>query len=94
APEGRWTDAADGDPASWQGYRLHQAVVRDKLTQPDKCQVPTEQAYVLNAEFNQATEDDVDVSEEAVLANIADQHSISSARAEELVLAVEDWTVC
>ncbi|MEU8217230.1 hypothetical protein AB0C47_15800 [Micromonospora taraxaci] len=94
APEGRWTDAANGDAASWQGYRLHQAVVPDKLSQPDECQVPSEQAYVLNAEFNQATEDNVDVSEEAVLADIAEQQSISVARAEELVLAVEDWTMC
>ncbi|MDG4838467.1 hypothetical protein O7631_18285 [Micromonospora sp. WMMD967] len=49
---------------------------------------------MLNAEFNHATEDDVDVSEEAVLADIAEQHSISVARAGELVLAVEDWTMC
>ncbi|WLS44770.1 hypothetical protein Q3V37_25825 [Micromonospora profundi] len=94
APEGRWADAAKGDAASWLGYRLHEAVVRDKLTQPDKCQVPSEQAYVLNNEFNQATEDNVEVGEEAVLADIAKRHRISTARAEELVVTVEDWTMC
>ncbi|MGC4862878.1 hypothetical protein [Micromonospora sp. DT41] len=77
-----------------QSYRLHEAVVRDKLTQPGKCQVPSEQAYGLNNEFNQATEDNVEVSEETVLADVAKRHNISTARAEELVLAVEDWTMC
>ncbi|MBQ0905038.1 hypothetical protein [Micromonospora sp. U21] len=94
APEGRWSDAAKADAASWRGYRLHQTAVRDKLTQPNTCKVPTEQAYVLNTEFNQATEDDVEISEEAVLTEIAKRHKIPTARAEELVLTVEDWTMC
>ncbi|MFG3301455.1 hypothetical protein ACGFZT_21910 [Micromonospora chersina] len=94
APDGRWSDAAKGDGSSWPGYRLNPAQVREKLVQPSDCRVPTEQAYVLNAEFNDATEDNLEVSEEAVLADLAKRHRISAARAGELVVAVEDWTLC
>ncbi|AXH91422.1 hypothetical protein [Micromonospora aurantiaca] len=94
APDGRWSHAAKGDAASWRGYRLNQTIVRDKLTQPNACKVPTEQAYVLNTEFNQATEDDVEISEEAAMTEIAKRHNIPTTRAEELVLTVEDWTMC
>ncbi|MFJ6953270.1 hypothetical protein [Micromonospora aurantiaca (nom. illeg.)] len=94
APGGRWSEAATGDAATWRGYQLNAATLREKLAQPNKCRLPTEQAYVLNAEFNQATEDNVEVSEEAVLSEIAKRHKISTARAEELVVAVEDWTMC
>ncbi|MGK5741535.1 hypothetical protein [Micromonospora sp. URMC 103] len=79
APDGRWSDAATGDGRSWRGYELNSVQVREKLVQPNECRVPTEQAYVLNAEFNDVTEDSVEVSEEAVLADLAKRHHISAA---------------
>jgi hypothetical protein len=94
APDGRWDNASKGDGKTWSGYQLHVQLIQNKVMRPETCTIPSEQAYVLNDEFNKATKDNVSITEEAVLAGIADRHHLPLSAVQTQVVSVEDWTMC
>jgi hypothetical protein len=94
APGGDWGNAAAGDPNTWNGYAMHVASARPKLTNPAGCTPPPEQAYRLNDEFNQATTADPNADETTVIDTIARQHGTTAEAVEEQIVLVETWTMC
>lgn len=94
APDGEWANADQGDPRTWKGYRLTDRL-RPKLSgDPKQCSPPSEEAYVLAADFNAALERGEGDDENALLQRIGTKYGKSRAEAFDLVFGVDLWSHC
>jgi hypothetical protein len=94
APGGRWEDAAKGDGVAWQGYLMHVAVEQSKVNHPRECTIPSEQAYIFEAQLNGLIGASPDTAEDEQIAKIAEEQRLSITRTTALITSVEDWTMC
>jgi hypothetical protein len=94
APGGDWARADEGNPRTWRGYELSQNLRPKFRKNPSECVPPTEQAYVLAAEFNQVIERGDEVDEEALLRRIGARDGLSQNQTFDLIFGVDAWSNC
>lgn len=94
APSGDWAKAAEGNPKTWRGYALSENLRPKFRKAPTDCIPPSEEAYVLANEFNEALERGEGSDENALLRRIGAKHGLSQDETLDLVLGVDLWSYC
>lgn len=94
APDGDWAEADEGDPGTWKGYRMADRLQPKLSRDPTQCTPPSEEAYVLAADFNAALERGEGDDENALLQRIGKKYGKTLSETFDLVFGVDLWSYC
>jgi hypothetical protein len=94
APGGDWGNAGEGNPRTWKGYRTVKRLQPKLGGDPADCSPPSEEAYVVAADFNAALERGEGDDEDALLRRIGGKYGKSQAETFDLVYGVDLWSYC